>query len=422
MRIALRRVALATLALSSCSPAQSAQPLPPMTPRAWRDDLAALARELPKRHASLFQTMTRGGFDSAVTALDRQLDSISADAVVVRLAAIVASVGDGHTRLRLPADYTRVPVALGWFGCIEGSAGPCELRVTAAAPGNERTLGLRVAAIDGTPIDAVHRALTSTVARGETNGNTWALSEQYMQYPNVLHGLGIVRDPSATTFTLADTTGTSIDFRAPGIPRSTAVAAWPTAALAPPISRARPGEPLWFVLLPDSLTVYLSFDSYPDKSAFNKTTKALMAFVDAHRATRLVVDMRRNGGGDFTKVREILLPPIRKHPVIGAKGHLYVLTGPNTFSAAMTNAVDLRKDANAILVGLPTGAVPNGYQEGNAFVLPHSKLVVGYSTKYYKFQERDTPGVIPDQRIEPTWAAFRAGRDPALEWVLARPR
>lgn len=131
--------------------------------------------------------------------------------------------------------------------------------------------------------------------------------------------------------------------------------------------------------------------------------------------------MQRNGGGDFTKVREILLPPIAKHPVLGAKGHLYVLIGPSTFSAAMTNAIDFRKDANAILVGLPTGALPNSYQEGSEFTLPNSKLVVGYSTKYYKFQESDTPGVIPDQRVEPTWAAYRAGRDLALEWVMAQP-
>jgi len=98
-----------------------------------------------------------------------------------------------------------------------------------------------------------------------------------------------------------------------------------------------------------------------------------------------------------------------------------VLVGPVTFSAAMTNAVDFRNEARAILVGLPTGARPNGYQEGDEFRLPRSGLMVGYSTRHYRFQQEDTPGVIPDQRIEPTWAAFREGRDTALEWVLTQP-
>ena len=86
----------------------------------------------------------------------------------------------------------------------------------------------------------------------------------------------------------------------------------------------------------------------------------------------------------------------------------------------MANAVDFRRELDAILVGQPTGARPNGYQENDEMRLPRSGLVVSYSTRYYKFQDEDTPGVMPDQVITPTWAAFRAGRDLALEWVLGQ--
>jgi hypothetical protein len=51
--------------------------------------------------------------------------------------------------------------------------------------------------------------------------------------------------------------------------------------------------------------------------------------------------------------------------------------------------------------------------------LPHSRLVMSYSTKYYKFVDEDVPAVMPDQRIDPEWTAFRAGRDPVMEWILA---
>ena len=53
--------------------------------------------------------------------------------------------------------------------------------------------------------------------------------------------------------------------------------------------------------------------------------------------------------------------------------------------------------------------------------LPHSRIVVSYSTKYYAFVKDDVPAVLPDQRIDPSWPAFRAGRDPVMDRILAAP-
>jgi hypothetical protein len=39
-----------------------------------------------------------------------------------------------------------------------------------------------------------------------------------------------------------------------------------------------------------------------------------------------------------------------------------------------------------------------------------------------KFAPADTPGILPDKTIEPDWKSFLAGRDAALEWVLAYPK
>jgi C-terminal processing protease CtpA/Prc len=134
----------------------------------------------------------------------------------------------------------------------------------------------------------------------------------------------------------------------------------------------------------------------------------------------LVIDIRNNTGGNFKKVRKLLIPGLKKRPNVCSPGHLFVLTGPVTFSAAMTNAVDLRRECNAILVGEPTGARPNQYQEGRSFLLPSSKLRVTVSTRYYAFQEEDTPGVIPDHHIMQSWQDHREGIDPVLEWVVAQ--
>ena len=51
--------------------------------------------------------------------------------------------------------------------------------------------------------------------------------------------------------------------------------------------------------------------------------------------------------------------------------------------------------------------------------LPNSRLVVSYSTRYYKFLEEDAPAVMPDKRIDPNWADFQMGRDPVMDWILS---
>jgi hypothetical protein len=85
----------------------------------------------------------------------------------------------------------------------------------------------------------------------------------------------------------------------------------------------------------------------------------------------------------------------------------------------MTNTADFRNDLNAILVGEPTGARPIGYMENRRFSLPNSHLPVSYSVELYKFAKTDTPGILPDKRIDPDWRSYLAGRDPVLEWILA---
>jgi len=87
----------------------------------------------------------------------------------------------------------------------------------------------------------------------------------------------------------------------------------------------------------------------------------------------------------------------------------------------MANSADFRNDLKAILVGEPTGARPNGYQENRSFLLPNSHLPVSYSIELYKFSETDTPGIIPDKLIVPDWKSYIAGRDPVMEWILSYP-
>jgi hypothetical protein len=50
--------------------------------------------------------------------------------------------------------------------------------------------------------------------------------------------------------------------------------------------------------------------------------------------------------------------------------------------------------------------------------LPNSGWVVRYSVRFYKFVEKGENAIRPDHEIIPSWAEYKAGRDPVLEWVL----
>ena len=54
-------------------------------------------------------------------------------------------------------------------------------------------------------------------------------------------------------------------------------------------------------------------------------------------------------------------------------------------------------------------------------MLPHSHLKVGYSVRYYEFMPGNKANIVePDVTIGITWPEYVAGKDPALDWILAQ--
>jgi hypothetical protein len=325
---------------------------------------------------------------------------------------ITSSIGDGHTGIHLPSSFGLYPIGLFWFGE--------ELRVAATAKGDEnakKALGAKVVKVNGLPIAEVRDRVRRVICPNENEWYEMNVSAAFISRPEILHTLGIVPDTQAATFTFEGDDGKSFDLNltpievTPGTPP-----AFASGSATIPVSRQHPTDALWFTLMPDGKTVYANFRRY---DSLERDAKALFELVDKSKATRLVLDLRQNGGGDFFKGRHSLVERVKKRPTINAKGHFYVLVGRRTFSAALANAVDFRKDTQAILVGEPIGERPNSYSENDEMTLPNSKLVISYSTRYYKFVEEDVPAVLPDIRIDPTWPDWKAGKDAALERALA---
>jgi hypothetical protein len=165
-------------------------------------------------------------------------------------------------------------------------------------------------------------------------------------------------------------------------------------------------------------TVYANFGGC--FGSFEANARAMLPVLDQSETRRLILELRTNPGGNFLRARR-LIDELKKRSKFLKRGSVYVLTRRRTASAAVVNAMDLRRDLGAILVGEPTGEQPNTYGEARTFTLPNSKLIVRYSRTYYTFQERGEPAVFPDKRFDPAWTDCKVGRDVPLEWVLAQP-
>ena len=383
--------------------------LPQQGTEQWRDDLRVFAREMPKCHKNAFHAVSEQDFASAVETLDRRIPTLGPPEIVAGFQQLAAAIGDGHTFLETGRLYRTFPLELFWFGD--------ELRVIAADTAYRRALGTRLVKVGEVDIAEIRRRLQPLVPQAE---NAWYVlhkSAEVITQAEALASLQVLPSTAEGMFTFEADGGDRFTLRvASTAPESRK----PKQVLMPaPLHRHRPAETFWFDELPGS-TVYANFRTYED---IERHAAELLEFLRARKAQRLVIDMRHNGGGNYTLVRQHLMYKLQMMPALNRPGGLYVVTGRGTFSAAMTNVTDFRRETDAILVGEPTGARPNGYQERGGFALPHSGLQVSCSTLRYRFQPEsdDPPAVMPDRRIDPEWNLFKAGRDPVLEWIQAQP-
>jgi hypothetical protein len=383
---------------------------PQLTPSQWHEDLRFLSSQLAKRHANAFHFISREAFDREVQELDSRLDQLNPDQIFVGMDRIESSVGDGHTYIRLPSDSPVYPVRFGYFGD--------QYRLLAAAGSlhSPQVAGGRLLSIDDVPVARVHELLLTLTPVDETQPLREVRAAALLSNGLVLHGLGITAERDKVRYLMLTEDGERVSFElaaTSGVLRSEK--GWIQAAAGPALYLQHSEDGFWCTYLQDERTGYCSFRSYKD---LKTTSRALKDLMTQQHPENLVIDLRLNDGGDYTLGLKYVVNPIRRARAINRKGHLFVLIGPRTFSAAMANASHFRAKTKAILVGQPIGEKPNSYQEARDMVLPNSRWVARYSVKFYRFAGSGENLIRPDKEIAETWDDYRMGRDPVLAWVL----
>jgi len=380
-----------------------------LTSADWRADLAFLAEELPKKHKNAYHALSAEEWQRAVRELDGKLATLSSATAAVELARLVARIGDAHTELALvgkPFDRW-FPVGFVWFA--DG------VWVTIADERFEDLVGLRVLAIGAKSAEEALAAVDSTFA---SENDSWphAKGPPKLANPALLAALGVTADDRTIPVTVAGADGERVTVAVDGVAKGTWKMA-PDRALVPtPTSLLRTREAYWFQPLEAEHAVYFAFNRCAEDPARPMAGFLEQVFAALARPgmERLVIDLRRNSGGNSLVLGNFVPELARRVP----SGGLRVLIGPTTFSSGVHNAVALR-GVGAKLYGEPSGGKPNSYGEVRSFVLPRSRLAVYHSTNLFRLvEDGDPPALAPDVVVPTAAADYFAGADPVLERAL----
>jgi hypothetical protein len=101
------------------------------------------------------------------------------------------------------------------------------------------------------------------------------------------------------------------------------------------------------------------------------------ATLRAHPPCAIILDLRGDLGGDYTNTWHFAhaLPGL-----LGARGHIILLTDPETFSAAITTAAFVKEagGSQVTIIGEPVGDRLSFFSEGGEACLPNLKVCVDY--------------------------------------------
>src|SRR5215471_4479819 len=377
----------------------------PFTAAQFRADLQYFARELPRRHRNAFHFTTWEQFQAAVDRLAARLDSIDQDAFFAGLKQIASMIGDAHTNVNLPpGSGTIYPIVVRNF---DGA-----YRVMQALNGYEKALGTKLVRIDDTPATRFYELLSPLASQNEHPNYAPALVNVFLRQPELLHGAGVAAKSSAARFTFEDDSGSEFALDIPALPpdrlrgvQLVPFAKNPFADMSEPMHTASPT--FSYTYAAGARAVYASVRSMKEVKT---PARELFRFIRERDPDKLIIDLRQNPGGNYFHGLHSLIEPIARLAGINRKGHLFVLIGPLTGSAAIVNASQFHTKTQAILVGEPIGAKPTEYTELRTMKLPNTQLVVGYSVRFYDFAWDKDNVIRPDQEIRPTWEDAVNGR------------
>lgn len=397
-----------------------------ITQQQWRNDIDYLAAQAPKVHSNLFHAMTPEQWQAALDAAKSTMVHSREDEIVAVM-RLTALIQDAHNEIEFPCGEggdTNYPLRLAWF--------PQGIVVEAAPPQYASIVGGTLEAIDDTPIDRVWSEFLPLVSHdaGNVEGGLQVHPTIYLTCSGMLHALGITRAANGATYAVSQngahvratlrTAASWLSVVRPltVVPTDNWIEAGPTSA---PLWLSHPRTMFWYEYLQQSRALYVQINNVLDarNETFARFASQLIGAITRDKPRKLILDLRRNTGGDNTLLRPLLVGLIQARS-INRLGGLFVLTSHATFSAAQNLCNRLQNYTNAIYIGQPTADNVNFYADAKPIVLPNSRIEIHLAHLYWQDGDpRDRRAALyPDIAVDPSLEDFLRGRDRTLDAAL----
>jgi len=430
----------------SPNPPPSDFPKPGNALEAQQQDIEQFSRLLGMDRS--FSPAARAEADRQIAELKSEHLPLDKERFRVALMRITALADNGHTGVYVDkSGQNFMPLRVMLFA--DG------LYVLRAKSAYADLLGARVESIEGKPVRDVIAVLEQLHGGAEAWRRNNAAT--YVQSPEILYGAAIGSRPDQTNWTFRLPDGNEVTRTLPGEnadesePR-----AQMTRWLSPQKMKGESSD--WRALISDDADLPLSLRDFnsrlrrawvdhgctlfiqlkviadADNQPIGDFLSATTDEMRAHPPCNIVLDMRFNSGGDYTKVARFAshLPDF-----VPPRGRIYLLTGAQTFSAAITATAFVKQAAGprAIILGEPVGDRLTFYGEGNSGCLPHDDLCLHYATGMHDYAHRcndwdrcfwlnwlfpvQVESLAPDETIEMTFTDYKMRRDPVLDRAIA---
>jgi hypothetical protein len=369
---------------------QISYPAPHSALEAQRQDIDYFAKVLALDRA--FSPAARAAAQARLDELKSLPQALPPPRLQVALMQVMASAENGHTRMSATADQGTLVLPLRVTRFAEG------FYVMRAAAAYRDMLGGRVDSIDGHAIAEVLPQLETL--RGGVSGFRRQNAAQFMVVQDLLYGLGIATDPKVSTWTVTLPSGVVVTRRVEAYPLQSGHDLpegdrwlYPDSGTEPDWSAYPPqsgGVPETWRDFGDALRLFPAAGSCAQvvrlRTIADTGTRKIAPFLTQTEAElrakppcTLIVDLRGDGGGDYTNTWHFAhaLPRL-----VAPGGHIYILTDSLTFSAAITTAAFI-KDAGGdrvTIIGEPVGDRLSFFSEGGKACLPNLKVCLFYQT------------------------------------------
>lgn len=418
-------------------------PKPANALEAQQQDIEQFSRLLAMDRS--FSPTARAEANRRIAELKSEHAPLDRERFHVALLRITALADNGHTNLYYRKDSTQKLIPLRVVMFADG------LYVLRAKSAYADLLGARVESIEGRLTRDVIAALEQL--HGGTEGWRRIHAAIYVQSPEILYGDAMGSRPDQTQWTFRLPNGSVVTRTLPGeISGEDEPHAQMTRWVSPQKMKGEPSN--WRALVSDDANLPLSLRDFNatfrrawidhgctlfiqlkaiadvDKQRIGDFLSATTDEMRAHPPCNIILDMRFNSGGDYTKAARFAshLPDF-----VPPSGRIYLLTGPQTFSAAITTTAFVKQAAGSrgIILGEPVGDRLTFYGEGNQGCLPHDNLCLHYATGMHDYAHRcddwdrcfwlnwifpvRVKSLAPDETMKMTFADYTARRDPVLE-------